>query len=50
MKERIDVGALLGRVGDVEVRSPFEGAVMGMLAFDGERVQVGQPIAWLRSA
>jgi [acyl-carrier-protein] S-malonyltransferase len=50
VKERIDVGALLGRVGDVEVRSPFEGAVMGMLAFDGERVQVGQPIAWLRSA
>jgi [acyl-carrier-protein] S-malonyltransferase len=46
----VDVGSLLGTVGDAEVRSPFGGAMMGMLAMDGERVQIGQPIAWLRSA
>jgi [acyl-carrier-protein] S-malonyltransferase len=46
----VDVGSLLGTVGDSEVRSPFGGVLMGMLAMDGERVQVGQPIAWLRSA
>jgi biotin carboxyl carrier protein len=46
----VDVGSLLGTVGGADVRSPFTGALMGMLAIDGERVQVGQPIAWLRSA
>jgi [acyl-carrier-protein] S-malonyltransferase len=46
----IEVGTLLGLVGETEVRSPFGGSVMGMLAVDGERVQTGQPIAWLRSA
>jgi [acyl-carrier-protein] S-malonyltransferase len=46
----VEVGSLLGTVGDAEVRSPFGGVLMGMLAMDGERVQVGQPIAWLRSA
>jgi [acyl-carrier-protein] S-malonyltransferase len=46
----VDVGSLLGTVGGADVRSPFTGALMGMLAVDGERVQVGQPIAWLRSA
>jgi len=46
----VEVGSLLGRVGQTEVRSPFAGSLMGMLAMEGERVQVGQPIAWLRSA
>jgi [acyl-carrier-protein] S-malonyltransferase len=46
----VEVGHLLGTIGDTEVRSPFAGSLMGMLAVDGERVQVGQPIAWLRSA
>ena len=32
-----------------EVRSPFTGYFMGMLALDGERVRMGQPIAWLRT-
>ena len=32
-----------------EVRSPFAGFFMGMLALDGERVRAGQPIAWLRT-
>ena len=46
----IEVGELLGTIGDVEVRSAFAGQVMGMLAMDGERVTCSQPIAWLRTA
>jgi [acyl-carrier-protein] S-malonyltransferase len=46
----IEVGALLGRVADQEVRSPFSGRLMGMLALPGERVQPGQPVAWLRAS
>jgi [acyl-carrier-protein] S-malonyltransferase len=46
----IEVGSLLGRVADQEVRSPFQGLLMGMLALPGERVQAGQPVAWLRAA
>jgi [acyl-carrier-protein] S-malonyltransferase len=45
----IEVGTLLGRVGREEVRSPFRGWLMGMLAVAGERVQTGQPVAWLRA-
>jgi [acyl-carrier-protein] S-malonyltransferase len=47
--ELIEVGALIGRIGREEVRSPFRGSLMGMLAFPGERVQTGQPVAWLRA-
>jgi [acyl-carrier-protein] S-malonyltransferase len=47
--ELIEVGSLVGRVGQEEVRSPFRGWLMGMLAFPGERVQTGQPVAWLRA-
>jgi [acyl-carrier-protein] S-malonyltransferase len=43
-------GTVLGRVGDQEVRSPFAGVLVGMLAVDGERVTTSQPIAWLRTA
>jgi [acyl-carrier-protein] S-malonyltransferase len=46
----IQAGHLVGRVGDHEVRSPFGGSVMGLIAVDGERVTVSQPIAWLRTA
>ena len=46
----IHAGTLVGRVGDHEVRSPFGGSVMGLIAVDGERVTVSQPIAWLRTA
>jgi [acyl-carrier-protein] S-malonyltransferase len=45
----LDVGARLGRVGDAEVRSAFSGALMQILAFPGERVARGQPVAWLRA-
>jgi len=43
-------GQLVGTVGTVEVRSPFEGSLQGVLAVDGERVTTSQPIAWLRTA
>ncbi len=46
----VGVGQLVGRVGDHEVRSPFAGELMGVLAVDGERVTASQPIAWLRTA
>ncbi len=39
---------LVGRVGVSEVRTPFAGQVIGWLAADGERVQEGQPLVWLR--
>ena len=44
----VEVGALLGRVGDVEVRTPFAGQLAGFLALAGERLVAGQPVAWLR--
>ena len=45
----IGVGHLVGLVGDHEVRSPFAGELMGVLALEGERVMTSQPIAWLRT-
>ncbi|MCX7619924.1 MAG: ACP S-malonyltransferase [Acidimicrobiales bacterium] len=44
----IAAGAVVGHVGDNEVRSPFGGVIVGVLAVDGERVSQSQPIAWLR--
>ena len=46
----VGVGHLVGHVGDHEVRSPFAGELMGVLAVDGERVTASQPIAWLRTS
>jgi [acyl-carrier-protein] S-malonyltransferase len=45
----VEVGTLLGTVAATEVRSPFGGTLMGVLAHQGERVQTGQPLAWLRA-
>jgi [acyl-carrier-protein] S-malonyltransferase len=45
----IEVGLVIGHVGDVEVRSPFAGMLQNFIAVDGERVTAHQPIAWLRS-
>jgi [acyl-carrier-protein] S-malonyltransferase len=45
----IEVGALIGEVGDHEVRSPFRGVLQSFIAVDTERVTLRQPIAWLRS-
>lgn len=47
---RLEPGQCVGRVGADEVRSPFAGTVMGVLAVQGERVAVSQPVAWLRTA
>jgi biotin carboxyl carrier protein len=44
----IEVGDLIGRVGVSDVRTPFAGQVIRWLAADGERVQDGQPLVWLR--
>jgi len=46
---RLAVGAVLGQVGDTEVRSPFAGVLQSYIAVDGERVTMRQPIAWLRT-
>lgn len=45
----IVVGTVLGRIGAQEIRSPFAGRLMGMLALAGERLRPGQPVAWLRA-
>jgi biotin carboxyl carrier protein len=45
----VEIGELVGLVSGTEVRSPFAGELMGVLAHPGERVQPGQPIAWLRA-
>jgi [acyl-carrier-protein] S-malonyltransferase len=45
----VEVGDVLGTIGEVEVRSLFAGHVMGLIARDGERVTTSQPIAWLRT-
>jgi len=44
----VEVGHLVGLVGATEVRTPFAGQVIGWLAVEGERVQEGQPLVWLR--
>jgi [acyl-carrier-protein] S-malonyltransferase len=46
----VQVGTLLGTVSGAEVRSPFAGRLEGTLAHPGERVQTGQPIAWLHAS
>lgn len=45
----IDVGTVLGHVGEHEVRSPFRGVLQSFIAVDTERVTPRQPIAWLRT-
>jgi [acyl-carrier-protein] S-malonyltransferase len=44
----VEPGQLVGTVGEQDVRSPFAGTIMGVLAVQGERVASSQPIAWLR--
>lgn len=45
----IEVGLVIGHVGEREVRTPFSGIVQNFIAVDGERVTAHQPIAWLRT-
>lgn len=47
---RIQAGEVVGVVGPAEVRSPFTGTLMGLMAYEGERVTASQPVAWLRTA
>ena len=46
---QLNVGDVLGQVGDTEVRSPFAGVLQSYIAVEGERVTMRQPIAWLRT-
>lgn len=46
---QITSGEVVGRVGGEDVRSPFTGTLMGVIAIQGERVDASQPIAWLRT-
>ena len=47
--QNVEVGDIIGHVGDHEVRSPFRGVLQSFIAVDTERVTSRQPIAWLRS-
>ncbi len=44
------IGQLVGKVGDMDIHTPFAGNLQGLLALSGERVATSQPIAWLRAA
>ena len=46
---RIEVGAVLGHIGTVEVRSPFAGILQNFIAHEGERLAMREPVAWLRT-
>lgn len=48
--QHIERGRVMGHVAGHEIRSPFRGAVMGVLAVAGERLTRSQPVAWLRTA
>ncbi len=45
----VEVGTVLGRVGDHDVRSAFAGVLQAYIAGEGERVAAREPIAWLRT-
>lgn len=45
----IAVGDEVGRVGEHVVTARFSGRLMGVLAWQGERVATSQPLAWLRT-
>jgi [acyl-carrier-protein] S-malonyltransferase len=47
---QVEVGGLIGLVGNTEVRSAFAGSLEGVLVLPGERVTAGQPVAWLRAS
>ncbi|MFT4988572.1 MAG: [acyl-carrier-protein] S-malonyltransferase, partial [Acidimicrobiales bacterium] len=46
----LQTGSVIGSVGDSQVLSAFAGQLIEFLALPGERVQLAQPIAWLRSS
>jgi biotin carboxyl carrier protein len=42
------MGSIERNAGPIDVVSPHTGFLMGLLAHPGERVRVGQPLAWVR--
>lgn len=46
---RVEVGMVLGHVGEVEVRSAFAGVLQNFIAHEGERLALREPVAWLRT-
>lgn len=50
----IRVGQTIGSVRGPGVSTPivsaFDGFLMGLLASPGERLRIGEPVAWLRAA
>ncbi|MDQ1499926.1 MAG: hypothetical protein QOI86_3266, partial [Actinomycetota bacterium] len=50
--ETVNRGDLIGIVqslgASTPIQSPFTGQLVAILAFEGERVRPGQPVAWLR--
>ena len=42
------VGTVQSLVIATPVQSPFEGLLVTIVAFEGERLRPGQPVAWLR--
>jgi biotin carboxyl carrier protein len=49
VREGDEIGVMEALGATHAVRSPFAGTVMGVLAFEGERLRAGQPVAWLRA-
>lgn len=45
----VEVGTVIGHVGEHEVRSPFAGVLQSYIAVATERLTPRQPVAWLRS-
>lgn len=51
MINRGDVIGIVQSLGvSTPIQSPFGGLLVEILAFEGERVRPGQPVAWLRVA
>lgn len=44
------IGSVRGPGVTTPVISPFSGHLMGLLVTPGERLRVGEPVAWLRAA
>jgi biotin carboxyl carrier protein len=51
--ERVEAGQTIGTLhgpnSATPVTSPFAGFLIGMMATSGERLRVGEPVAWLRA-
>lgn len=44
------IGLVRSRGASTPIRSPFVGLLVEILAFEGERVRPGQPVAWVSVA